>query len=100
MGEEADAFGQASDAVCPGLAPAEPVHSGPEQLLTVGGELFRVRRRAQHGSSYEYDYDWLSGPNPGYGFGMSGPLEQTDDDHLTTIRDFLAGIDPATGYLG
>jgi hypothetical protein len=35
----------------------------------------------------------------GYGFGMSGPFEQSDDEHRAQFRDFLADIDPATGYL-
>jgi hypothetical protein len=30
---------------------------------------------------------------------MSGPFEQSDDEHRTRIQDFLAEIDPATGYL-
>jgi len=69
------------------------------QLLTVGGEQFRVRLRSRRGPLCEYDYDWLSGPNDGYGFGVSGPFEEGDDEHRARIRQFLAEIDPATGYL-
>jgi hypothetical protein len=69
------------------------------QLLTVGGEQFLVRLRSRHGLLYEYDYDWLSGPNDGYGFGVSGPFQESDDEHRGRIRHFLAEIDPATGYL-
>jgi hypothetical protein len=62
-------------------------------------EQFRVRLRPRHGLLYEYDYDWLTGPNEGYGFGVSGPFEESEDEHTARIRDFLADIDPATGYL-
>lgn len=49
----------------------------------------------------EYHYDWLTGPNPGYGFagGTCPPSTLTDEDHIEAIRDFLAEIDPETGYL-
>ena len=70
-----------------------------ERLLSVGRERFRVRLRPRHGPLFEYDYDWLTGPNDGYGFGISGPFEQSDDEHRARIRDFLAEIDEATGYL-
>lgn len=63
--------------------------------VTVDGETFAVRRRDSDGSHH---YDWISGPNDGYGFSVSGgPVGQ--ERHVATIRDFLAGIDPATGYL-
>jgi hypothetical protein len=77
------------------MAPTDSV----EELLMVDGEQFRVRLRPRHGLLYEYDYDWLSGPNEGYGFGVSGPFEESEDEHTARIRDFLAHIDPATGYL-
>lgn len=73
--------------------------TGRERLLRVEGELFRVRLRSRHGSLFEYDYDWLTGPNDAYGFGLSGPFEQSDDEHKAHIRNFLAEIDPKTGYL-
>lgn len=65
--------------------------------FTVDRETFAVRRRDDDGSTH---YDWISGPNDGYGFssfGGSGPISH--ERHLAVIRDFLAGIDPATGYL-
>jgi hypothetical protein len=73
--------------------------AGNERLFTVGAERFRVRLRPRYGPLFEYDYEWLTGPNDGYGFGMSGPFEQSDDEHRARIQDFLAEIDPATGYL-
>ena len=70
-----------------------------ERLLSLGGERFRVRLRPRHGPLFEYDYDWLTGPNVGYGFGISGPSEQSDDEHSARIRVFLAEIDQQTGFL-
>ena len=51
--------------------------------LDVNGERFAIRQAGDGGTAY----DWLSGPNEGYGFGES-------------IRVFLAMIDPNTGYIG
>ena len=84
------------DAV-PGLAPPPPA-AVSEQILVVEGERFLVGEHPRQGRSHVYSYDWLTGTNPGYGFGSSGP-KQTTDDHVTAIRSFLAGIDPETGYL-
>lgn len=83
------------------------------RLLVVDGERFEVTARS--GSGQTYDYRWLSGPNPGYGFsstasfarsahddGQPWPVRReqlTDDDHVAQIRGFLAEIDPETGYL-
>lgn len=85
----------------------------PGRLLVVDGERFEVTPRAGRGQTY--DYRWLSGPNPGYGFsstvsldriahndGQPGPVARallSDDDHAAQIRGFLAEIDPDTGYL-
>jgi hypothetical protein len=64
--------------------------------LDVDGERFAIRRAAGGGT----DYDWLSGPNKGYGFGSSGPPNRPPEDHREHIRTFLAMIDPHTGYIG
>ena len=45
-------------------------------------------------------YDWLSGPNEGYGFGSSGTPNRPVEEHREHIRVFLAMIDPDTGYIG
>jgi hypothetical protein len=45
-------------------------------------------------------YDWVSGPNEGYGFGSSGIADQSVEEHRDSIRAFLAMIDPDTGYIG
>ena len=63
----------------------------------VDGETFAVRTRDSDGSNH---YDWISGPNNGYGFSVSGSAEpRSREKHIAAIRDFLAAIDPATGYL-
>ncbi|PVW04356.1 hypothetical protein DEA06_10090 [Microbacterium sp. Gd 4-13] len=65
--------------------------------VIVDGETFGVRRRESDGSHH---YNWISGPNPGYGFSVSGGGAPVGEEwHVRAIRDFLAGIDPATGYL-
>jgi len=64
--------------------------------MTVDGEEFAVRPAADGGTMY----DWLSGPNPDYGFGSSGEPTQSVAEHRERIRTFLAMIDPATGYIG
>lgn len=61
----------------------------------VDGELFAVRLAAGGGTAYE----WLSGPNEGYGFVSSGPPDQSREEHRKHIRAFLSMIDPRTGYI-
>ncbi|MGH3285440.1 MAG: hypothetical protein ACRDPD_12280 [Streptosporangiaceae bacterium] len=66
--------------------------------LDVDGERFAIRRAAWgQGGTY---YDWLSGPNEGYGFGSSRPPNRPVQEHRDSIRTFLAMIDPNTGYIG
>ena len=66
--------------------------------LDVDGERFAIRQAAwgQDGT----DYDWLSGPNKGYGFGSSETPNRPVEEHREEIRTFLAMIDPNTGYIG
>jgi hypothetical protein len=64
--------------------------------LDVDGEQFAIRRAGDGGTAY----DWLSGPNQGYGFGSSGPPNRPAEEHRESIRAFLAMIDPDTGYIG
>ena len=86
------------------------------RLVSVDGEAFRVRLHEDGG----FDCEWLSGPNPGYGFGSGAssgyvlrardgvpssdvalPPERADDDRVrSSIRGFLAMIDPRTGFVG
>jgi hypothetical protein len=64
--------------------------------LDVDGEQFIVRRAEDGGTTY----DWLSGPNKGYGFASSGAPNRSVEEHQESIRAFLAMIDPNTGYIG
>ncbi|MET4610417.1 hypothetical protein ABIC28_001395 [Rhodococcus sp. PvR044] len=82
--------------------------------LTVDGEVFAAKLRPEEPGAC--DYDWVSGPNKGYGFssfqwvaypsiqdraGSPSALEPiTVDEHRESIRDFLSQINPETGYLG
>ncbi|WP_427896098.1 bleomycin resistance protein [Kribbella sp. GL6] len=68
----------------------------PAYVLQVNGERFQITTRAGHPGTY--DYTWLTGPNPGYGFTESGPATPTRNHHQA-IRSFLSGINPTTGYL-
>lgn len=95
-------------------SPGEPPSGHRSVTLTVDGEVFVVSARQE--DSRTYDYDWASGPNPGYGFSStahaafvsvsdradtpSGFAPPTLDEHRAAIRDFLAQIDPDTGYFG
>ncbi|HEV7948657.1 MAG TPA: hypothetical protein VGP24_02705 [Glaciihabitans sp.] len=65
--------------------------------FAVDGETFSVRMSPDDGAIH---YDWITGPNEGYGFdsfGSSQPHEY--EEYVASIRDFLARVDPATGYL-
>ena len=85
-------------------APAVPaVYRGTEGrpgpvlfTLDVDGERFAIRRAGDGGTAY----DWLSGPNKGYGFGSSGTPNRSMEEHRESTRAFLAMIDPNTGYIG
>ncbi|MBB4136959.1 hypothetical protein [Gordonia humi] len=86
--------------------------------IVVDGETFIVRQ-----TDGVWTYDWVSGPNPNYGFsgrvrgfeyidagagtilpGSGKYVDPAPDtpppDHEEAIRDFLAMIDPETGYIG
>jgi hypothetical protein len=67
--------------------------------VMVDGELFDVVASAE--TAGEYEFAWLSGPNEGYGFGS----KTSDGSALSeraieeSIRNFLAQVDPGTGYI-
>ncbi|MGN6243529.1 MAG: hypothetical protein ACTHQ3_07620 [Motilibacteraceae bacterium] len=69
----------------------------PPERLVVDGQTFELTHRGEG----RHDLTWLSGPNPGYGFtsqtSTRDPL--TREQLEQQVRDFLAEIDPATGYL-
>lgn len=80
--------------------------------LTVDGEAFTVEVHADG----RHSYDWVSGPNTGYGFSSSrhvaypsiqdraaapsGFEPDTVDEHCESIRVFLGAVNPETGYIG
>ncbi len=68
------------------------------ETIVVDGERFRITVTGQEAS-----YDWLSGPNKDYGFSLSvqGATKFTfpREFHVSQIKQFLADIDPETGYL-
>lgn len=67
--------------------------------LEVDGQVFEVQARLDLPG--QYDFTWLSGPNPGYGFSSrssdGSPLSTSDFEQ--SIRSFLARVDLVTGYL-
>jgi hypothetical protein len=79
----------------PGLHPTEGAADRTSLTLDVDGETFALRPNEFGGT----DYTWLSGPNPGYGFGASPTPNLSLGEHMENIRDFLAIVDPTTGYI-
>jgi hypothetical protein len=83
------------DAV-PGVRPeTEGAADARPLMLDVDGEVFALSPNESDGT----DYTWLSGKNPGYGFGVSPTPNLSLDEHRKNIRDFLAVVDPTTGYI-
>ena len=70
---------------------------GSARKFTVDGETFLVTKETRG----EYRFDWTSGPNSDYWFmtSMYPHGEMTDELIIASIHDFLAEIDPETGYL-
>ena len=75
----------------------EPDTSAKASALTldVAGVVCEVRADGRGGT----ECVWSSGPNPGYGFGLSPTPGMSLEEHRENVRNFLAEIDPATGYL-
>lgn len=68
--------------------------------LEVDGEQFAVRLTVDRATGYtDTGYMWLSGPNEGYGFGLGAPPSPSLEEHRQRIREFLAMVDPTTGYI-
>ena len=67
--------------------------------MTVDGELFEVAANPEHLG--QYDFAWLSGPNKGYGFSeaRSDGSAMSEREMEASIRNFLAQVDPDTGYI-
>ena len=69
------------------------------QRLSVQGETFEVVYDAQQPGTYHFA--WLSGPNPGYGFSSrtSTQTRVAQQDLIDDAINFLAQVDPQTGYI-
>lgn len=68
--------------------------------LEVDSEQFAVRLVVNPATGYtDTSYTWLSGPHTGYGFGTGGPPNPSLEEHRQRIREFLAMVDPSTGYI-
>jgi hypothetical protein len=79
--------------------PDDEAQREPATRVEVDGELFDVV--AHRDRPGQYHFAWVSGPNSGYGFssGTSDGREMSDADIVASIRNFLAQVDPETGYL-
>ncbi|WP_422752152.1 hypothetical protein [Micromonospora sp. WMMD708] len=94
--DDGDGDRTADPAAVPGLRPGpEDSADDTSRTLEVDGETFAVRRNGFGGT----DYTWLSGPNPGYGFGVSPTPDLSTDEHVRNIRGFLGMVDPGTGHI-
>lgn len=95
-----DADGGDPDAV-PGVVPEGRVDADASSfMLEVDGERFSVRTVVDDATGYaDNDYTWLTGPNAGYGFGLGGPSTLSRGEHRQRIREFLAMVDPSTGFI-
>jgi hypothetical protein len=80
-------------AASPAVAPSSMTDRAATRL-EVDGEVFELRPDEFGGAHY----DWISGPNAGYGFSES-PAPDSLEQHRASIRNFLSLVDPATGYI-
>ncbi|MFF3856394.1 hypothetical protein [Micromonospora sp. NPDC002575] len=88
--------GEPNPRAVPGLRPDTAGSAdATSRTLDVDGETFVLRSNGFGGT----DYTWLSGPNPGYGFGVSPTANLSLDEHIKNIRGFLDIVDPTTGYI-
>ncbi|MFE9252439.1 hypothetical protein EAO70_09310 [Streptomyces sp. adm13(2018)] len=74
-------------------------HSTQRSTLVVDGETFDVTERPDELGTY--DFTWLSGPNPGYGFTSAvQPARALSEPELQALaQDFLKQVDPTTGHI-
>lgn len=68
------------------------------EIFEVDGETFDVEWHDI--SPFKFHADWLSGPNPGYGFsGAGGDAPPSRSEMQDTLRNFLKQVNPKTGYI-
>ncbi|KRF12461.1 hypothetical protein ASG90_15980 [Nocardioides sp. Soil797] len=71
--------------------------SGLPNQLTVDGERWQVTVRAG-----QYDFTWLTGVAPGYGFASllsDAEAVLSRDQVERMIREFMSNVNPETGHL-
>ena len=81
-------------AAVPAVDPSSMTDDEAATTLEVDGEVFELRPDGLGGTHY----NWINGPNPGYGFSTS-PTPDSIEQHRASIRNFLSIVDPATGYI-
>lgn len=74
-----------------------PEHAS--QRIEIDGETFEIVSVSSDGTGFHYT--WLTGRNRGYGFSswVVGDVSNPEQWHMSSIRGFLAQIDPATGFI-
>lgn len=82
--------GEADPEAVPGLRPKTDATSS---LLEVDGEIFAIRSSNSAGT----DYTWLSGPDPGCGFGSFPARELSLDEHRERFATFWSRSIPTRG---
>ena len=71
--------------------------SSEPRPVEVDGEQWEVT--AHDG---QYDFTWISGPDPGYGFSskFSDPrMTLSEESQVQMIREFMGNVNPETGHL-
>lgn len=78
--------------------PDEPAWSAPVHVV-VDDEAFAITTSPEAPGVTRYA--WITGPHPDYGFTSSRSDRQPSrtEEHEAAIRDFLAQVDPKTGYI-
>lgn len=84
--------------------PGDPQDPSPNHLeLTVDGMLFSVVHDATQPGAYHYTRlpGIAGGPAVGYGLTRSWSDRRRPSlaEHVDAIRDFIAMVDPVTGYI-
>ncbi|MEP6760064.1 MAG: hypothetical protein ABJA93_01700 [Sporichthyaceae bacterium] len=79
--------------------PDDEAEQEPPTRVEVDGEVFDVA--ANRDRRGQYHFAWVSGPNAGYGFGSgtSDGREMSNANIEAAIRNWLALVDPETGYI-
>jgi hypothetical protein len=95
IGQQPTTESTAEPTAVPAMDPSTDPNGTFRFTIDLDGERFAV---CQSGPG-NWGYEWLTGPNRGYGFGASGPPVDSLEEHRERIRAFLRSIDPATGFI-